>query len=125
MVRVALSLLGLACTGLAIAGAMLPGLPTTPFVLVALWAFARSSATFYQWLAGIPLLRTALAEARRFEAEGAVRLPVKATALACAWGSVLASAVVSGGRSPVLLSLLTVAAAGGTLFMWWVPTARE
>lgn len=125
MVRFALSLLGCACTALAVAGAILPGLPTTPFVLVALWAFARSSERLHQWLLRIPLLRSALAEARRFETDGSVRPSVKVTALSFAWGSVLVCAATTGGRSPILLWLLAAAAAAGSVFMWWIPTARE
>jgi uncharacterized membrane protein YbaN (DUF454 family) len=125
MMRLALSFLGCACTALAVAGAMLPGLPSTPFVLVALWAFARSSEALHQWLSRIPLLSGALAEARRFETHGSVRGPVKLTALSFAWGSVVACAATTGGARPMLLSLLAAAAAAATVFMWHVPTARE
>jgi hypothetical protein len=125
MIRPALMLVGFASTALAIAGTVLPGLPTTPFVLLALWAFARSSQALHDWLLRIPLLRSALVEARRFETEGSVRAGVKITALAFAWGSVLICALTTGGQSPVLLSLLLVAAASATVFMWWIPTARE
>jgi uncharacterized membrane protein YbaN (DUF454 family) len=123
MMRIALIVIGCAASVLAVAGAMLPGLPTTPFLLVALWAFARSSDTLYAWLQRVPLLQTALAEARRFEEKRAVHPAVKLTAVSVAWGSVLFTALTTGA-SAIPVSLVTVAAVAGSLFMWWVPTDR-
>ncbi len=43
-------LLGWCTFGLGAVGAFVPGLPTVPLMLVALWAFSRSSQRFHDWL---------------------------------------------------------------------------
>lgn len=44
------AVLGLVCTALGIVGMFVPGLPTTVFLIVALWAFSKSSARLQRWL---------------------------------------------------------------------------
>tara|TARA_B100000530_G_scaffold321182_1_gene255113 strand:- start:78 stop:464 length:387 start_codon:yes stop_codon:yes gene_type:complete len=48
--------LGLLCVTLGAIGIFVPGLPTTVFILVALWAFAKSSPRLYNWLLNNRLL---------------------------------------------------------------------
>lgn len=43
-------LLGFLFFALGAVGTVVPGLPTTVFMLLALWAFARSSERFHTWL---------------------------------------------------------------------------
>lgn len=122
MPRLAYIFIGSIATALAIAGALLPGLPTTPFLLVALWAFARSSERLLAWLEQLPLLREALAEARRFEERRTIRREVKLFAVTMAWGSVLLTGLASSFSNPILLGIVGAAALGGSFAMWWFPT---
>jgi hypothetical protein len=125
MRRVAYISLGSVATGLAIVGVWLPGLPTTPFLLVALWAFANSSERLHAWLMRVPLLQTALAEARRFEEQRAVRREVKVFAQAVAWGSAALVIASTGAANMVLNAVMIAAGVSCSLFMWSVKTARD
>lgn len=118
-------LVGCIATLVAFIGVVLPGLPTTPFLLIALWAFARSSQRLHDWLVAVPILQTALTEAKRFEEKRTMRLEAKVLALTFAWCSVGLTALMSNGRFTIVLLIVICAALAATASVWIIPTDRE
>ena len=108
---------GLSSVGLAALGAILPGLPTTVFLLIALWAFSRSSDRLHAWVKRMPLFREAMVHVERYHAERSISRGVKLIAVSCAWTSV-ALFVLSRGLEPSATALvLVVLAMACTIFM--------
>lgn len=122
--KIILVLIGSVATLLGLLGAILPGLPTTPFLLVALWAFARSSERLHRWLRSAPVLQTALQEVERFETERTMRLGVKLLAFSMAWGSAGLTLLASSGEVTWIVGIVTIAALMATAVVIIVPTAR-
>lgn len=95
------------CIGLGTLGVIVPGLPTTPFLLVAAWAAARSSPRLHAWLFnhrwfGPPL--------RNWENERAVSVRAKVSAvvlLAASW--VILNWQTQGPLVPVVTGILFTA----------------
>ena len=50
MKRIILISLGCLCVGLGFVGVFVPGIPTTIFLIIALWAFTKSSKKLRHWL---------------------------------------------------------------------------
>ena len=104
-------LLALAC---GLAGVVLPLVPTTPFLLLAAFAFARSSERLHDWLVGHPRLGPPIAD---WNAHGAIQPRAKLTAALAIAATFALSAAAGFGAfvlavqavvlSVVLLFLLT------------------
>lgn len=114
---------GLVSVGLAALGALLPGLPTTVFLLIALWAFARSSDRLHRWVTRMPLFREALVHAERYHTERAISRGVKIVAVSCAWASVALFFLGRGLEPSVTAALLVMLAMACTIFMALTRTA--
>jgi uncharacterized membrane protein YbaN (DUF454 family) len=92
--RYALIVFGWANVGVGIVGIFVPGLPTTVFLLLALWAFSRSSHRFNSWLYNHPRLGPLL---RDWHAERVIPVRAKCLALGLMAISLSVAFVVLGG----------------------------
>jgi uncharacterized membrane protein YbaN (DUF454 family) len=71
-------LLGWCFFGLGAVGIAVPGVPTVPFMLVALWLFSRSSQRFHDWLFEHPLFGPPL---QQWRTHGVIPLKAKVMAV--------------------------------------------
>ncbi|HRK23772.1 MAG TPA: YbaN family protein [Beijerinckiaceae bacterium] len=104
--------LGWCAVGLGIAGAVLPILPTTPFMLVAAYCFARSSPRLHRWIVEHPTFGPPV---RHWQAHGAIARRTKW--LAC--GSMAAVLAISLllQLKPLVILIQAVCLAGAATFI--------
>ena len=115
--------LGWCSVGLGLAGAFLPGLPSTVFVIAASYLFTRSSPRLEAWLLSNRLLGPGLRRYR--ESGGVMPRPAKAAALASMWASIALSSVALIRVSlVVVLGTVALGVAGSAVILWRVPTIR-
>ena len=113
---------GVGCVGLAYLGALLPGLPTTPWVLLASWCFARSSPRLQAWLRRSPVFGTLL---RDWDEHRGLRPRVKLVAAVLVVGVVSVSLL--SGRLPGWARWVVggSAACGLCVVLFVVPTVKD
>lgn len=117
LVAVPWLLLALLALGLAVVGIVVPGLPTTPFLLLSAWAAARGSPRLHAWLLRHRRLGPVISA---WERERAIPRGAKiASAVAMAACTVLLLLTVRPLLGPILA---TVAMA---LVSWWICTRPD
>lgn len=94
---------GLGCVGLGVIGAVLPLLPTTPFLLLAAFAFAKSSDRLHTWLLNHNIFGGLIDQWRRY---GAISLRVKVVSVSSMAGIFGLSLAL--GVAPALLAVQAV-----------------
>ena len=99
-----LIVLGWGFVALGVVGVVLPVLPTTPFMLIALWCFARSSKRFHDWLYHHRLFGPPL---RKWDRYGVI--PVSAKVFACTAMTASLAYIIFFRDLPVYLVALTAA----------------
>jgi uncharacterized membrane protein YbaN (DUF454 family) len=118
--RALLAALGVVSAGLGLIGVFVPGMPTTVFVIVASYLFARSSPRLdgrlkaNRWL-GPPL--------RRFAETGGMTPVSKVLALVSMWAGVAVSLIALAGESAVArIVVLSLGLAGTATILFYVRT---
>lgn len=118
--RLAWRCLGATALGLAAIGVVLPLLPTTPFVILAAFAFARGAPALHARLVASRLFGPAIAD---WQARGAIALRHKVAALTMMAAALVAA--IMAGVPAIGLGVQCVAMAAAALYILSRPgTAR-
>jgi uncharacterized membrane protein YbaN (DUF454 family) len=119
--RVVYLSLATVCFALAVAGALLPLLPTTPFLLLTSFLLVRSSPVLNDRLLRSKTFGPLLEDWHRHRA---VRPHVKTMSIGISLAAVILSAVY-GNLPPLGLALLAVLAATGMVVLVRLPVIRD
>ncbi len=113
--------LGILSVVLGVVGIFVPGLPTTPFLLLSSWLFYKSSKRLHD-----RLLRSRLGRyIRHYESGEGVPLASKLISIACMWGMVCFSAFFAIERFYLRVLLFVLAGIGTICVSLMVPTAKK
>ena len=121
MKRVLVIVIGMISVVLGVIGIFVPGLPTTPFLLLSSWLFYKSSKRLHD-----RLHRSRLGKyIRHYESREGVSRLSKGISIACMWGMISISAfwILENFHIRILLLVLGVIGTSSILFL--VPTAKK
>ena len=104
--------LGVLCVALGIVGVALPILPTTPFMLLAAFFFAKSSARLHHWLLNHPRFGP---QVQNWQAHGAISKNAKILAVLTMLGVLALSFLF--GLSLLVISIQAASMAAASAFI--------
>jgi len=106
--KIIFTVLGAISLALGVLGAFLPILPTTPFILLAGFLFARSSPKLDAWIMNHKIFGKIIHD---YRVEKAITLHAKIIALVMLWSTILASVFIAlHGKLGLQIMLISIAA---------------
>lgn len=117
VVRALFLALGALCVALALVGAVVPVLPTVPFLLLASACFVRSSSRVHRWLLARPVVGPAI---RDYEAGLGIPPRARRSAITMLWASLALSGMLVGRLDAGIA--LALAGAAVTIYLLRLPT---
>ena len=116
-------ILGLTSMTLGLIGIPVPGLPTTPFMILAAACFARSSQRFYDWVINNKLFGT---HVKSFREGNGIPKRSKPMILATMWTFVLFAVLVAiPDDVPISKAATLILALIGTIFILRIPSSEH
>ena len=118
--RLAWATLGLVCVGLGLIGVVVPGLPTTGFMVAAAAAFSKSSPRLEAWVLSLPKVGPAV---QAYRAGLGMPMKAKVTAIAMMATAIAISSFLLD--SWLIRGIIIGAGVIGTVVILRVPTRRD
>jgi len=113
--------LGTIFLALGVVGVVVPGLPTTPFLLLSAACYVRSSERLYTWLLNHKVFGKII---RDFRETKSISLRSKVISITAMWGMILLSIFVFIENKAVEITISALGAAG-TLALLLIPTSKK
>jgi uncharacterized protein len=109
--------LGLLFAGIGFINFFIPGLPSTVFILIAVYFFARSSPRFYNWLLNNRIFGELIRDWRAGKG-----LSLKAKLMAVSVIAITIAFSVVAIQTPIVKWIVALCGVGVSLYLWTRPT---
>lgn len=120
MIRYLMIGLGTICLALGAIGVVVPGLPTTPFLLLAAAFYVRSSERLYSWLLNHKLFGKIV---RDFRETRSISIRTKLISTGTMWAMIVLSICLFIENLAVEITILTLGVIG-TVVLLLIPTTK-
>lgn len=114
--------IGIISVALGIVGIFIPGLPTTPFLLLSSWLFYKSSKRLHDALHRSPWLGRYI---RRFEEKRGIPVSTKVVSIGCMWTMISISSFLMIENVHIRILLFVLGLIGMCSILFMVPTVRK